>query len=247
MEILAGLLVGGFIGSVLGLVGAGGAMLSVPILIYGFDFTPQHASTAALAVVFSAAAFGSIPKFRKRDVLIREALAIWGLGLITNIGGSWVSRHVSGTFITTGFSFVLFAAATSMLIRPPDGHEKRIPLPILVGVSLLIGSITGLFGVGGGFLAIPILVLFFHTPQNKAAGTSLVIISINSLTALLAHQSTWHEINWSIPGAMAVSAIIVATLASHTSARFSAVRLRRAFAFLLYVVAIFTLVETYFF
>jgi uncharacterized membrane protein YfcA len=247
VEILAGLLAGAFIGSVLGFVGAGGAMLSVPILIYLFDFTPLHASTAALAVVFSAAAFGSIPKFRKHDVLIREALTIWGLGLITNIGGSWVSHRVSGTFITAGFACVLLGAATSMLIRPPGGTEKKIPILVLIGVSLLIGSITGLFGIGGGFLAIPILVLFFHTPQNKAAGTSLVIISINSLTALIAHQSIWHEINWKIPASMACSAIIVATLASHSSAKFSAVRLRRAFAYLLYAVAIFTLMETYFF
>ncbi|MBC7463308.1 MAG: sulfite exporter TauE/SafE family protein [Actinobacteria bacterium] len=247
VEILAGLLAGAFIGSVLGLVGAGGAMLSVPILLFISGFTPLHASTAALAVVFAAAAFGSIPKFRKHDVLIREALTIWGLGLITNVGGSWLSHRVSGTFITTGFAVVLFFAATSMLVRPPGGTEKRIPFLILVGVSLLIGSITGLFGIGGGFLAIPILVLFFHTPQNKAAGTSLVIISMNSLTALLAHQPIWHEINWSVPGSMTVSAIIVATLASHTSAKFSAVGLRRAFAFLLYAVAIFTLLETYFF
>ena len=247
MEIISGLLAGAFIGAVLGLVGAGGAMLSVPILIYIFDFTPLHASTAALAVVFAAAAFGSIPKFRKHDVLIREALTIWSLGLITNIGGSWLSHHVSDTFITTGLACVLLGAATSMLIRPVHGTEKRIPFLILVLVSLLIGSITGLFGIGGGFLAIPILVLFFHTPQNKAAGTSLVIIAFNCLTAFIAHKSIWHEINWEIPTAMAIGAVIVATLASHSSAKFSAVKLRRAFAFLLYAVAVFTLIETYFF
>lgn len=246
MEFLAGLLAGAFIGSVLGFVGAGGAMLSVPILIYIFDFTPLHASTAALAIVFAAAASGTIPKFRKHDVLVGEALTIWGLGLITNLGGSWFGHHLSGTFITTGFACVLIAAASSMLIRPVVGTEKRIPFLILVLVSLVIGLITGLFGIGGGFLAIPILVLFFHTPQNKAAGTSLLIISINSLTALIAHRSVWHEVNWNIPLAMALSAIVVAIIASHTSSRFSAVRLRRSFAFLLYAVAAFTLFQTYF-
>ena len=246
MEFVAGLLAGAFIGSVLGFVGAGGAMLSVPILIYIFDFTPLHASTAALAVVFAAAASGTIPKFRQHDVLIGEALTIWGLGLVTNIGGSWLGHHLSGTFITTGFAFVLIGAASSMLIKPVIGNEKKIPFLILILVSLTIGLMTGLFGIGGGFLAIPVLVLFFHTPQNKAAGTSLLIIAINSLTAFIAHKSVWHEVNWDVPLAMAISAVVVATIASHTSSRFSAVRLRRAFAFLLYAVAVFTLVQTYF-
>jgi hypothetical protein len=247
MEFVAGLLAGAFIGSVLGFVGAGGAMLSVPILIYIFNFTPHHASTAALAVVFAAAASGTIPKFRKHDVLIGEALTIWSLGLVTNIGGSWLAHHLSDTFITAGFACVLIGAATSMLIKPVTGMEKKIPLLILILVSLIIGLMTGLFGIGGGFLAIPVLVLFFHTPQNKAAGTSLLIIAINSLTALIAHKSIWHEVNWTVPLAMAMSAVVVATIASHTSSRFSAIRLRRAFAFLLYAVAIFTLIQTYFY
>ncbi len=231
MEFAAGLLAGAFIGSVLGFVGAGGAMLSVPILIYIFDFTPLHATTAALAVVFAAAASGTIPKFRKRDVLVREALTIWAIGLITNIGGSWLAHHLSDTVITTGLAVVLISAATSMLIRPVEGDEKRMPLIILILVSLTIGVITGLFGIGGGFLAIPILVLFFHTPQNKAAGTGLFIIAINSITAFIAHRSIWHEINWDIPIAMAISAVTIAIFASHASAKFSAVKLRRNFAF----------------
>ena len=71
MEILGALIAGGFIGAVLGFIGAGGAMLSVPILIYGFNFTPAHATTAALAIVFSAAVSGPISKFRSNDVLIK--------------------------------------------------------------------------------------------------------------------------------------------------------------------------------
>ncbi|MEI9908141.1 MAG: sulfite exporter TauE/SafE family protein [Actinomycetota bacterium] len=246
VEFAGGLLAGAFIGSVLGFVGAGGAMLSVPILIYLFDFTPLHATVAALAVVFAGAASGTIPKFRKRDVLIREALTIWSLGLITNVGGSWLVHHLSDAVITTGLACILLSAATSMLIPPVIGSEKRMPLSILVVVSLVIGLITGIFGIGGGFLAIPILVLFFNTPQNKAAGTGLFIIAINSFTALIAHKSVWHEVNWSVPLAMTLSAVVIANIASHTSAKISPVLLRRAFAILLYSVAAFTLVQTYF-
>lgn len=245
VEIFGALIAGSFIGAVLGFVGAGGAMLSVPILTYLFGFTPHHASTAALAIVFLAAASGAIPKFRKADVLIREALTIWALGLITNVGGSWISHRLSDGAIMTGFAVVLASAGTSMLIKPVTGSEKRMSPLVLIAVSLTIGLITGLFGIGGGFLAIPVLVLAFKTPQSKAAGTSLAIISMNSLTALLAHYSNWSEINWAIPAVMAMAAIIVATSASHHSAKFSAVSLRRAFALLLYTVALFTLLQTY--
>ena len=246
MEILGALFAGAFIGSVLGFIGAGGAMLSVPILMYLFNFTPHHASTAALAIVFLAAAAGSVPKFRSRDVLIREALAIWSLGLATNLGGSILSRHLSDKTITAGFAIVLIFAATSMLVNPLQRDQKRIPFLILVLVSLTIGLMTGVFGVGGGFLAIPILVLFFHIPQNKAAGTSLVIISANSLTAFIAHHSVWREINWTIPIAIAITAVAIATIASHKSSKLPASLLRKSFAILLYVVAAYTLFQTYF-
>jgi len=83
--ILTALLSGGFIGAVLGFIGAGGAMVSVPILLYLFDFTPVAATTAALAVVFLAAVAGLGPKFKSKDVLVKEALTIWALGLLTNI------------------------------------------------------------------------------------------------------------------------------------------------------------------
>jgi len=85
MEIVAGIIAGGFIGAVLGFIGAGGAMITVPILLYIFDFTPQTATTAALAVVLTAAISGLLPKIKSKEVLFRETLIIWALGLTTNI------------------------------------------------------------------------------------------------------------------------------------------------------------------
>ncbi|MEI6216168.1 MAG: sulfite exporter TauE/SafE family protein [Actinomycetes bacterium] len=246
MHIAMALIAGGFIGTVLGFVGAGGAMLSVPILLYLFHFTPMHATTAALAVVFLAAAFGTIPKFRDKDVLIRDAATIWGIGLITNIGASAISKHISENFIVSGFSTILIVAGISMLRKPSETKsERQMPIAALIAISLTIGAMTGLFGIGGGFLAIPVLVLFFHTPQNKAAGTSLLIISLNSLTAFLAHHSIWHEINWTIPIAMGASAIVISTLASHFSSRVPAIKLRKYFAGLLFAIAIYSLLKTW--
>jgi uncharacterized membrane protein YfcA len=246
MEIIGGLLAGAFIGAVLGFIGAGGAMLSVPILLYIFNFTPQAATTAAIAVVLSAAISGLLPKIKSKEVLFREAGIIWALGLVTNIGFSIIAHRLSDSVITTGFSMVLLIAGTSMLIKPIAGTEKKVPFFWLVVISLVIGSMTGLFGIGGGFLAIPILVLFFKVPQGKAAGTSLAIIAINSITAFFGHYQSWSEVTWTVPIAMAISAVVVARMASIKSGQVNPAILKKGFAFLLYAIALLTLVETWF-
>ncbi len=245
MEIIGGLIAGGFIGAVLGFIGAGGAMLSVPILLYIFDFTPQTATTAALAVVLSAAISGLLPKIKSKEVLFREALIIWALGLTTNISFSILAYRLSNSVLTTGLALVLIVAGTSMLIKPVAGTEKKVPLIWLILISLVIGMLTGLFGIGGGFLAIPILVLFFKVPQGKAAGTSLAIIAINSITAFFAHYQSWDNVDWKIPLFMAVAAVVIARIASIKSGQLNPVSLKKGFAVLLYSIAVFTLLQTW--
>jgi len=244
--IIEGLIAGVLIGAVLGFIGAGGALLSIPILIYVFDFSASHASTAALAVVLLAASSGVIPKFKSKDVLVKEATVIWGIGLISNVSTSLIAHQLSERFILTGFSLVLLVAGSSMLIKPfASGPERKMPLWALVLVSLIIGSMTGLFGIGGGFLAIPVLVLFFQVPQNKAAGTSLLIIALNSITAFFGHYKIWSEVNWTVPIAMAVSAVVISQLASGKSAGVSPTILKRAFAALLFTISAITLLNAW--
>jgi len=245
MEIIAGLIAGGFIGAVLGFIGAGGAMLSVPILLYVFDFTPQTATTAALAVVLSAAISGLLPKIKSKEVLFREASIIWALGLTTNVLFSILAYRLSDSVLTTGLALVLIVAGSSMLIKPIAGTEKRVPILWLIVISLVIGMITGLFGIGGGFLAIPILVLFFKVPQGKAAGTSLAIIAINSITAFFGHNRSWDDVDWKIPLVMAVAAVIVARMASIKSGQLNPALMKKGFAILLYSIAVFTLLQTW--
>ena len=240
--VITALISGGFIGAVLGFIGAGGAMVSVPILLYFFNFSPAAATTAALAVVFLAAVAGLRPKFKSKDVLIKEALTIWLLGLITNIGFGLLTKSIPDSVILIGFSIVLIGAAYSMLVTPiKDSPERKMSVWALVTLSLLIGSLTGLFGIGGGFLAIPVLVLFFNTPQNKAAGTSLLIIALNCLTALAAKFAIWFEIEWGYPLLISVAAVLVAGFASKKAAKTPTVHLKRGFAFLLIGLASFTI------
>jgi len=245
VETVFAIIAGGFIGAVLGLVGAGGAMLSVPILMYGFGFDPKPATTAALAVVLLAALSGLIPKARKKQVLYRDAFVIWGIGSITNLGFSSIVDQIPDAVITTGFASILILAGTSMLRPPKLDEQKRMPFPVLVILSLFIGTMTGVFGIGGGFLAIPVLVLYFGTPQIVAAGTSLLIIAVNSLTAFIGHRSQWADVQWHIPILMGASAIVIAQVASQLAHKTSPAFLRRAFAYLLFAISLFTLIKTY--
>lgn len=246
MEILAALIAGIFIGGVLGFVGAGGAMLAVPILIYGFGLEPSVASTSALAIVGAAALSGASAKIKSKEIYYRDALAIWAIGLATNIGFSSLVHRLPEDFIAIGFSCVIIFAGLSMLGSPLTTIHKRMSWPVLVGVSLLIGSITGLFGIGGGFLVIPVLVLGFGTSQSIAAGTALLVIAMNSATALLGHFQLWSEISWEIPLLMGVSAVLIAQIASRIKLPIRDVLLRGIFAYFLFAVAAFSLVERIF-
>ena len=245
MELIAALFAGLFIGSVLGFVGAGGAMLSVPILVYAFDFPAHQASVAALAVVVVAAASGLYPRYKSGELLIKEALIIWGIGSFANIAAAQLAKKLSDAVLLTGFCLVIIFAGFTMLKKPLSAAEKKVPILQLILLSLVIGSMTGLFGIGGGFLAIPALVLAFNVPQNKAAGTSLLIIALNCAVALFAHYDSWREINWQIPLFMGISAVAVGNLAGKRSAKTNPVLLRKAFSALLFSIAAFTLIETW--
>ena len=246
MEILLAIICGVGIGSVLGYVGAGGSMLAVPAFIYIFGLNPVTATTASLIVVFVGAASGALPKLRRNEILVKEALVIWAIGLTTNLTGAYYLPQIPENVILTGFALVLITAGISMLIPTPVGSEERRVSPLaLVAISLVIGALTGLFGIGGGFLAIPILILFYNVAPARAAGTSLFIITINTLTGFFAHFRHWDEVNWLIPALMALMALIVSRYASHHSSKLSPITLKRAFAIFVFAIALFTLVDTW--
>ena len=246
MEILLAIICGFGIGSVLGYVGAGGSMLAVPAFIYIFGLNPVAATTASLIVVFVGAASGALPKLRRNEILVKEALVIWAIGLTTNLTGAYYLPQIPENVILTGFALVLITAGISMLIPTPIGSAERKVSPLaLVAISLVIGALTGLFGIGGGFLAIPILILFYNVAPARAAGTSLFIITINTLTGFFAHFRHWDEVNWLIPTLMALMALIVSRYASHHSSKLSPITLKRAFAIFVFAIALFTLVDTW--
>jgi uncharacterized membrane protein YfcA len=246
MDLVLAVASGLLIGSVLGYVGAGGSMLAIPIFIYVYGLSPVAATTASLLVVFVGAASGALPKLRRNEILIKESLTIWAIGLVTNLTGAYYLPRIDENVILTGFSLVLISAGVSMLIpSPAESSERKVSPIALIGISLIIGALTGLFGIGGGFLAIPILVLFYNVSPARAAGTSLFIIMINTLTGFFAHYRHWDEVNWLIPGVIAIVALLVSRFASRHSSKLSPATLKRTFALFVFAIALFTLVDTW--
>jgi uncharacterized membrane protein YfcA len=143
--------------------------------------------------------------------------------------------------IVTGFAVVMLAAAVAMWRKSsstePTDTPRRSPwlLPV---VALAVGVMTGLFGVGGGFLIVPALVLVFGLPFSLATGTSLVVVALNSITALGFRADTWASVTWAIPLVVIVGGLVGSVLASRASDRVPRKALERSFAVLLVLLAV---------
>lgn len=191
--LILALLVGASTGLLLGLVGGGGSILTVPALIYLLGQRVGPATTISLAVVGLTAAFGSFQKYRRQRDSIRldYALVLALLGLVGAQAGNWLNKTLPDKVTLGGFA-VLMIAVAGLMLRPPKlgfvASEKLVHVRarwLRAGsIGLGLGFLTGLFGVGGGFLIVPALVLLLDFPMRYAAATSLVVIALNSLSAL---------------------------------------------------------------
>lgn len=248
MVVIEALLVGLAIGGVLGLIGAGGAVIAVPAFIYLFGFGSLPATTASLAVVAASAASGALPRLRQHQVRIRQALAFWALGIVGTFAGARLATVIPDALLVSGFALVMLGAAVAMWRKSsaaePDGAQRKA-VWVLPLVAIGIGLLTGLFGVGGGFLIVPALVLVFGMPFAMAAGTSLLVVALNSLTALAFKYDTWQQIDWQVPLLVIVGGLVGSVVASMFNRRVPRRLLERAFAGLLVLLAAWMIADAY--
>lgn len=247
MIVVEALLVGLAIGAVLGLIGAGGAVVAVPAFLYLFGFDPLAATTASLVVVGASATSGVIPRLRQQQVRVKQALVFWVLGVAGTFAGARLATVLPEPVIITGFAIVMLAAAVAMWrksSRPQPTAERTAAPWLLVLVALAIGLLTGLFGVGGGFLIVPALVLVFAFPFGIATGTSLLIIALNSVTALVFKYDTWGTVEWTVPLLVVAGGLVGSVAASTLNHGIPARVLERTFAVVLVALAVFMAVET---
>ena len=249
---LAAIGFGILIGAALGLLGGGGSILAVPALVYGVGESVPQAVTASLFVVGVSSGVGALPRARAGQVRWPVAAVFGAAGVGTAFAGTAVNHLMSAQVLLLAFAVLMVAVAARMLwgrVEPrgacaaPDGGVNwKGCLPKAVGAGAVVGFLTGLFGVGGGFIIVPALALLLGLEMTLAIGTSLVVIVINSAAGLAAHlQRT--SIDWRIALAFAGAALVAALVAGRFGTRVDSERLRRWFAWLIIVVAAFVAVE----
>ncbi|ELB87943.1 hypothetical protein Rwratislav_37277 [Rhodococcus wratislaviensis IFP 2016] len=255
MTLTVALALGAIIGVLLGLLGGGGSILAVPALVFGLGLDLEQAIPISLLVIGVASLAGAVPKIHEHQVNWRMAGVFAACGIPATFAGSAIGRLLPQSVVLIGFAAVMVVAGIRMLMDRGDtgtacevgdsGIDWRRCAPRSIPAAALVGFLTGLFGVGGGFLIIPALVLMLGLEMPVAIGTSLVIIVANSAAGLISHLSG-ASIDWAITAAFAGTAIAGSLVASHFGTRVDTDRLQRWFAYLVFVVAAYVLVDTIF-
>ena len=245
--VLLAVLFGAVIGALLGLVGGGGGILAVPALVYGLGLTLSDAVPGSLIVIGLASLVAVLPRVRD-EVNWRLAAIIGAAGIPTSLAGGYVHHLVDDRWLMLAFAAIMVAAGIRMLKSNVEGGgvcelpgggvawKRCLPRAILTGLG--VGFLTGLLGVGGGFLLIPALVIGLGLRTTTAVATSLVIIVINSIAALIPYLTAGGlDLQWAVIGPFAAAAIALSLPAGHLARRIPPKLLRTGFAALVLLVA----------
>lgn len=233
------LVAGAALGALMGLLGGGGGIIAVPLLL-ALGLSMAEASTTSLVVVAIGAAAGLAGHARSGRVDWGIGLTFGLLGSLGAVVGSRLALSVDERLHLAGFVVLLLVAAVGMLRRRPGDADDDGPLPdprwaTVVLYASGVGVVTGFFGVGGGFVAVPALVLALRVPMKRASATALVVILVNALVAFVARGTSQLDVPVTLVMAAgtAVGALVGASLQSRVPAR----SLQRAFGVLLLAVA----------
>ena len=230
------------IGLSLGLLGGGGSILTVPVLVYVLGFAAKPAIAMSLPVVGVTSLVGAAMHWRLGNVRVPTALTV---GMVTMIGafaGAKLATFLSGGVQLTLLAVVMLAAAASMLRGHRAEGEPDAPprLGLLVPVALGVGVLTGLVGIGGGFLVVPALVLLARVPMRQAVGTSLLVIAMNSASGFAGYVGTV-ELDWRFLAGFTAAAVAGALVGTALVARVPQAALKRGFAVFLLAMGGFVL------
>jgi uncharacterized protein len=231
------------IGVSLGLLGGGGSTLAVPVLVYVARLPVKPAIATSLLVVGAAALMGAVRHFRAGNVDGRAALLFGTISMACAYGGARLAVFVSDSVQLVAFALIMFIVAVSMLRpRAPRGSESRPSLLPVAAAAAVVGVLTGIVGVGGGFLIVPALVLFAALGMKRAIGTSLVVISANCAAGFLGYVGKV-AIDWGIAALFVALAVAGVFIGTALAGRTNELALRKGFAVFLLLVAVLILVE----
>jgi len=255
------------IGLVIGGLGGGGGVLTVPVLVYLLGQSAQDATTGSVIIVGASAVVGALARVRGIDW--RTGIGFGVVGIPAAYLGTWVNHQADQPVLLLVFATITLIAAVAMLLNgdgPIDEDEPGADRPAagggtgdtvvaappqtrlgtvakIVACGAAAGFLTGFLGVGGGFVVVPALVVVLRMSMTRAIGTSLLIIVLNAGSSLASRVGDVH-LDWAVVTPFAVAAIAGTLLGKRVADRFSGATLTRAFAVMLVLVGLFVGAES---
>ncbi len=248
---ILGLGLAALIGLSLGLLGGGGSILTVPIFVYVLGFGAKEAIAFSLAVVGAVSLFGAAGHWRAGNVNVRVALLFGVVAMAGTYAGARLSVLFSGAAQLVLFAAVMLVAAWFMFRGRPagskggggtgaEGRGGGLSAGLIVVEGLAVGVLTGLVGVGGGFLIVPALVLLGGIPMKEAVGTSLLVIALKSGAGFYGYLGQV-EVPWGFLAGFTGVAVLGILMGTRLVGYVSQGSLRRGFAVFLVVMGVFIL------
>ncbi|MDE2079990.1 MAG: sulfite exporter TauE/SafE family protein [Burkholderiales bacterium] len=250
---LLGLILGAIVGLILAFTGAGGGILAVPMLVFGLHLTMMEAAPVGLIAVGASAAFGALLGLRAGQVRYRAAALIGAVGMAIAPLGVMLAHVLPNAPLLVVFAFVLALVAWRMFrqtlprragtaapaagaerpcrMNPADGrlHWTAPCARALAGTGAVAGILSGLLGVGGGFVIVPALTHYTEIEVRSILATSLAVIALVSVGGVTA-AAVRGTVHWPVAGPFAVGAIVALVLGRQVAARLAGPHLQRAFA-----------------
>jgi len=230
------------IGLSLGLTGAGGSIITLPVLVYLAGVAPKEAVGLSLFIVGAAALVGALQRIRGGGIHPKAALMFALFGMVGAAGGARLTPLVSPQALMIIFAALMLVVAVNMLIGKNDGLSPAAeckPIRCLLA-GLAVGVLTGFIGVGGGFLLVPALVKFAKLPLRQAVGTSLAVIAFNSAAGFISHFGEAPP-RWLLAFVFAVLAATGVLVGTALAKRLPVARLRQGFAVMVILTGAFVL------
>ncbi len=239
---ILGLALATLVGVSLGFFGGGGSILTVPLLVYVFGLEPKLAIASSLLVVASASLTAAAQHWRAGNVELRTAGVFGAAGMLGAYAGGRLGEFFDGALLLLLFAAMMVFTAVAMWQgrRAPAPEDVRRSAPRLMAQGLAVGLFTGLVGAGGGFLIVPALALWAGLPMNRAVGTSLCVIVMQTLAAFAGYQSHT-QVDYPLVAAVGASAIAGSFVGIALARRTNPASLRRAFAGFVLAMAAFVL------
>jgi uncharacterized membrane protein YfcA len=235
-------------GIALGTVGAGGSILAVPALVYLGGLAPHDATVVSLLVVGASALTGAVVHAAGGRVDRRIVVPIIAGGFVGTAIGAAINQRLDGRVLLGLLAVAMLVAAARMWkgqVRS-EGHAPHRAWPTLAAVGVALGIVTGLLGIGGGFLVVPLLVLVVGVPMRDAVGTSLVLIAASAFSALAAQLLLGTDVStdeWTMGAVVAAFGAAGVVGGTRIAARLRVATLQRVFAIGLVPVALFMLAD----